>query len=74
MPTSMPTSMERPAQQPTKTQEIGVVSARAVDASAIVHRHVPPATQGARLPSWMFVVSMIPMALAQIVFQERALV
>lgn len=51
MPTSMPTSMERPAQQPTKTQEIGVVSARAVDASAIVHRHVPPATQGARLPS-----------------------
>ena len=33
----------------------------------------PPATQGARLPSWVFVVSMIPMALAQIVFQERAL-
>ena len=73
MPTSMPTSMECPAQQLTKTQEIGAVSARAVDASAIVHRHAPPATQGARLPSWMFVVSMIPMALAQIVFQERAL-
>ena len=68
----MPTSMGRAAQHPTKTQEIEAASARAVDASAIVHPHVPPATQGARLPSWMFVVSMIPMALAQIVFQERA--
>ena len=69
----MPTSMGRAAQQPTKTQEIEAASARAVDASAIGHRHVPPATQSARLPTWMLVVSMIPMALAQIVFQVRAL-